>query len=380
MFTRRTRWISIFSLSILILLFAGIQVFAAPSISSLSGSLTDGSAITVTGTNFGANGPNIVIFDNFDSGTNGSLIKTGNGSATVGKWDRIQADGGGNQPVYDNTYSVSGSLANMGNATVQFPSPGDSSSAMVVTNINTTDVFLTYWFYLPTSSNFPCTNGTYNCNWKAAWIYGSTAADDDQVLPVGLPSSGTEPYTSWAISCNDCYGPSTSWFYFNMYKGNWYRISAWVHATSDNTSHRDLWVMSTDASIPVTQEVNWTGRIFNLGTDMFENFSINSWARECTNCTESAPRFDDVYMATGSNARARVEVGNASTYNSSTNLAIASVTAWTNTTITATIRQGSFSSLTNAYLYVVDANGVVNTTGYPLCPLCPNPPSGVQAN
>ncbi|MBE9528377.1 MAG: hypothetical protein IME99_03965 [Proteobacteria bacterium] len=371
---------SIVLLAAVVLLSLQNAAHAAPTIGSVSGTIADGSLITVGGANFGANGPNILLFDDFESGTHGSTINTGAGSATVGQWDRIQADFGGNQPIYDNAYSVSGSMANRGDQTVQTTGPGDSTSAAVVDNINTTDVFISYWYYLPTTSSFPCTSGSYNCNWKAAWVYGATAADDDQVLPVGLPSSGTEPFTSWAISCNDCYGPSVSWFNFSMYKGAWYRISAWVHATDDNSSERDLWVMSTDKSMSVTQKVNWSGRIFKLPGDMFEHFSLNAWARECSGCAESAPRFDDVYLATGSSARARVIVGNASTYSSCTNLSIATVTSWSNTVVTATVRQGSFSSLTNAYLYVIDANGVVNTTGYPLCPSCITPASSVSVN
>ena len=76
--------------------------------------------------------------------------------------------------------------------------------------------------------------------------------------------------------------------------------------------------------------------------------------------------YDDVYVATGDGARARVEMGNASTYSASTNLALITPTAWGDTSITATVRQGQFDAEDSAYLYVVHADGTVNATGYPV--------------
>jgi len=42
------------------------------------------------------------------------------------------------------------------------------------------------------------------------------------------------------------------------------------------------------------------------------------------------------------------------------------VTLWSDTEITATLRQGSFANGEQAYLYVFDANGNVNSDGYPI--------------
>ncbi len=69
--------------------------------------------------------------------------------------------------------------------------------------------------------------------------------------------------------------------------------------------------------------------------------------------------FDDFYVATGPNARARVEIGNQPVYQDCTNLAIITPTNWRNNAITATVRAGSFQS-GEAYLFVVDANGNVS--------------------
>ncbi|MCR4283820.1 MAG: chitobiase/beta-hexosaminidase C-terminal domain-containing protein [Parcubacteria group bacterium] len=338
---------------------ASAPTTGTPSVSGVSGAFTNDSAITITGSSFGSNGPNIVVFDDFEGGTNGSVVSTGANSATVGKWDRVGGGDNNNPPVYDNIFSVSGSRAMKSDYTVKTNTGTDSNSAAFVDGIDTGDVFLSYWYYLPTTSSFPCYNRGI-CNWKVAWLYGADTRYDDQVLPVGLPGGTTPPYSSWAVSCNDCFGGTANWYTLNMAKGKWYRVSAWVHATPDSSSEKTLWVVSTDDAIPVTQKVNWTGQIFKDIGDVFKTFSFSSWARWCNDCAESAPRFDDVYMATGSNARARVEIGNASTYSASTNLSIATVTSWSDSSIAATVRQGSFTPGQTAYLYVIDANGNVS--------------------
>ena len=76
------------------------------------------------------------------------------------------------------------------------------------------------------------------------------------------------------------------------------------------------------------------------------------------NDSNSVIYLDDIYVATGA-ARARVEIGNSATYTGCTNLAILTPSSWSDSSITATVRQGSFQSGAAAYLFVVDANGNV---------------------
>lgn len=369
--------VQVFLLGLIISLTVCSQAFAAPSVNSVSGTLLDGDTITVSGTGFGANGPDIVVYDNFESGPNGSAIATGTGSATIGKWDRVGGGDNSNPPTYDNTFTHSGNMAFKADYTKKTNTGTDSSAAAFVDGINTGDVFLSYWYYLPTTSSFPCYNGG-SCNWKVAWLYGLNTTYDDQVLPVGLPGGTSAPYSSWAVSCNDCYNHTANWFTMPMAKGKWYRVWTWVHATSDTSGYKTLWVASKDAGIKATEKVNWSGQIFNTSSSMFQHFAISPWSRWCNDCPESAARYDDVYMAKGPNARARIEIGNASTYTNCTDLAIATVKSWSDTSVVATVRQGSFANLSNAYLYVFDANGNVNSSGYPLCPTCPNPPLAVH--
>jgi len=70
-------------------------------------------------------------------------------------------------------------------------------------------------------------------------------------------------------------------------------------------------------------------------------------------------------VSAGTNAAARVEIGDQSTYSSCKNLTILTPTKWNDGSITATVRQGSFTSGQTAYVFVFDANNNGNTSnGY----------------
>lgn len=72
---------------------------------------------------------------------------------------------------------------------------------------------------------------------------------------------------------------------------------------------------------------------------------------------------DDIYI---DDTYARVIVGNAPTLGRSNVREIQIPSAWSDTSITVTVNQGSFSDLEHVYLYVFDMNGAVNNEGYPL--------------
>lgn len=94
----------------------------------------------------------------------------------------------------------------------------------------------------------------------------------------------------------------------------------------------------------------------------FSSASTNTWAD-----------FDDIYM---SHTLARVELGNASTYAASTVLEPQIPTAWSASQITVQVNLGALSG-SEVYLYVTDANGNVNNNGYRLGG---NPPSQAPFN
>ena len=363
---RKNSLIKITAISFLLVIFWSASAFAQPDITGFSGSLIDGSSITITGLSFGATGPTIQVYDNFEGGTNGANIKIGAGSATIGEWTSVTYLTP-TAPKYSNAHSLSGSLAFRGDATLESWGDGNGScTAAYKMGFTTSDIFVSYWYYFPTTSDWPCINGG-NCNNKLVWVTGSGTSDDDRTIPTNLPSGKSTPNSWFYPACNDCVGGEPPFSpSLLMSKGKWYRFWAYLHGAGNATDHEELWVASpsSEANLTATRRINRTTQIWNTDFNGFNRVMINGFNRWCNDCAESAPTFDDVYIAIGSGARARVEIGDAATYATSKNLTIATVTSWGDTSITATIRQGSFSNLNNAYLYVIDANGDVNTNGY----------------
>lgn len=352
---------------------------AAPAVSGIEGILSDGSALTITGTGFGATGPTILLFDNFEGGINGSNINTGVGSATIGQWSSLS----GTPPKYDNGFKVSGGMAFRGDATINSGDNSGSLTTAYVSGFNVSDIFISYWFYLPTTSSWPVLNGTLG-NMKLSWVYGANTVTDDRVI-LAMQPSGEATATNLYLAGNDnfqpCTWPCTNEIYMAppliLQKGKWYRFWAYLHGTGDTAAHEEVWVASPsgEAGITAVAKINRTAQIWNSDFANFKNFRLDGFERWCNTCAESALRFDDVYISTGSGARARVEIGDATTYATSKNLSIATVTLWSDTSITATIRQGSFPDFNNTYLYVIDADGNVNADGYLLTTADTTPPS-----
>jgi hypothetical protein len=72
---------------------------------------------------------------------------------------------------------------------------------------------------------------------------------------------------------------------------------------------------------------------------------------------------DDFYLDT---TWARIMIGNAAAWEQCTHREVQIPSAWSDTSITVTVNQGSFKDGAQAYLYVVDADGSVNTQGFPI--------------
>ena len=100
-------------------------------------------------------------------------------------------------------------------------------------------------------------------------------------------------------------------------------------------------------------------------TARWDQIKVPGWIRGAGN-PEVATLYDDIYIASGPNAQARVEIGDAPAYDDSTNLTILTPETWDENTITATVQPGSFEGFAGTFLFVTDATGTRNETGFAL--------------
>jgi hypothetical protein len=347
-------------LAVLALVLLPAASWAAPTISGVSGTVSNGESITISGGSFGS-GPTVSFFDDFEKGTNGGALLTGAGSAETGTWTSIDVP----DVTYTNAQKVSGSLALYSSPYTPYGMGGRGS----VTIPSSTQIFFSFWVRADAWPN----NGV-NVSWKVLWPMGTGTTNHDLACP-SYQYTGGGHYA----------GNGTAWTSFDtappLSLNTWQRQWVWINdSSSDSIKSQYL------SSGGVVTNLNLTGQsIYSSGS--FLKFLIPG---NIEIATSPHVWHDDVYIATGANAQARVEIGNAATYNNCTNLTILVPTSWSASSIAATVYQGSFADSAGAYLYVTDSAGAVNSTGYSVTfgegggdttpPVMSGPlPSGVQA-
>lgn len=346
----------------ILLLFPAIAI-GAPSISSISGTIENDGNFTISGTSF-LTGPTIDLYDNFDGGTNETnipAVNNGGSEAIVGDWDTyFGGDTADDRVWYSNSYYRSGSMAMK--VTAGYGATGLSPRIIHNFDNPSTQFFATYWVYHPSEDEWPIEY--YDPDWLAGvkffWVLaGCSHFQSDIIFPSynSVNNSGSEPIDTWdPLGTCDYFGNNVGSMdpadCTPMYSGIWYRHDFyWV---GSNAGAGVLYARRLAAGSTATVEANLTGL---TNADAAENYTcveFGHWSRSHPDVL-TRMYFDDVYLAAGSNCRARVEVGNNSTYSSCTNLSICTINSWSGTSINATLRQGSFSSGT-AYIFVIDSN------------------------
>jgi len=335
-------------------------IWARPFIHGVEGRVLDGNSITITGANFGNQGPDIVIFDDFEGGTDGTRIKTGPGSATLGQWDGL----GRGTIRYTKSVSHSGSLAFQ--ATSGQPDHPSGNICARASFSMTNEFFGCWWVYLPRDDEWPGA-GVYSVNWKQVWIYtdlrswGSEKLNDCVIATI-LGDEGNGGYGALA---GNAIGGFTRWNY-RMNKGQWQRsMIHWVGSASNKGSCKATYLQYNGSNtvydwIDETNIKNQSHSGYGYGI-----VDLGAYCHQ-TEGSDSHPTFDDFYFASGPNCRARVEIGDKDTYESCTNLTITTPTAWQDREITTTVRRGSLKPCKTYYLYVFNADGNVNAEGFPV--------------
>lgn len=359
---------------VLMFIFLGIfglaqKSYAAPAVSNVSGTISDGESITVSGSGFGIVGPDIEIFDDFEKGTNGNAISTVSGSAQVNQWAEAETE---DAPKYSNAYAHSGLLSNV---QAWDESLNEETTFQVRANFQGSvtegeEAYFSYWIFIPAGGHVP--SGPSNPNWKLWTIYGRPFASNysspytQTVLYEELPTNYFLCPDAWyddsgrdGMTADSIYGIYDEGYCpFGMNKGEWHRMEAYLKAGSSSNGALGTWEMNS--SLARRQIGYQTGLTTIHPGDYWDTIGFPAYSRGADYSNPvTKTYYDDIYVATGAGARARVEIGNAPTYSECTNLATITPTSWSDTSISATVRQGSFSN-GSAYLFVVDADGAVS--------------------
>ena len=331
-------------LGVVFLLLAAATSYAAPNVSAISGQFSDDQQVVIQGSGFGQNSLNIEWL----GGKNGA-IESGSAGQAFSRTNWENAWGWANL-AYATDQKESGVKSLKVN-----PDSANNWNGIMSYNLTSPvnaggGLFISYWVRKTTSGSG---------QWKMLRVSGNdTVVDGSQeVVLFNWLGTGSQQLVVDPGQGND----QTTWVndVYPTADNTWYRMDLYLKASSLNGSDGSITINRiTPGSATAAQTIS------GLKTHL-SGYSWNHviWQNYVGNGMNNGTFwFDDVYIQNGS--QARVELGDSSTWSGCTIREIQYPTSWADGSITVKLNQGRFSSGANAYLYVVDSNGNVNSNGY----------------
>lgn len=335
-----------------------MMIIAAPLITGVTGTVSDGSSITISGSNFTTN--SIVGTSNLEflGGKNGPINSGSSGTefsrinwSIDPEWGNDIQYSTNNVPWGTHVLQMTGPYTSSGNGNPEAPLYYKFPSA-----VNASDSLFISWWQRTTFSG----NGQY----KILRLEPTNTVID---------SSGAQ----------DC------WFFHNNGGGISYGINGGPYVTNSNylpftpASPQSTWQRvdmtlktSSPNSIVITMYTPGSTPQSWSASSYSSSASNNNWNYICWqnyfgtdgsgSMTTGDVWMNDIYISHGTPAR--VEIADSSTWSNRKTCIIQPPSSWNSNgqSITITVNQGSFASGSAAYLYVVDSSGNVNANGYPI--------------
>lgn len=378
--------------SILIILFVNIPfAFAVPSISNVIGDLVDGRSITLSGSNFGTNGAVGTtdlqwLSSNIEAGVEGNPFSAPGWTSTAA------VEGVQSRVEYDNEQAHSGSQSLM----IYFERPGGSGIYKgyftYSRGTEMSKVYFSWWI----RANWD--NGSAG-QWKIFRISNSNSPVDSTpefylnnwwglqrqffCRPVDLQPiwycadnpPGDHDGVLW-LSDGQVPGGTLHW-------DKWVRMEFYIEGSDQGVKNGTCHYWLHEPGIKIEHIVDYEGNLLVYGVDQTDRLKYIIFGHYVggNDATSVKTWWDDVFVQVG--GRQRVEIGDAVMWNNCKHREIQIPTAWSANSITITVNRGSFGPCETLYLFVVDADGNVNTQGYPIRIVTgasepPCPPKGLK--
>jgi hypothetical protein len=354
------------------LLLAPLVASAGPSVTSASGTVSQGQALQISGSGFGTRASYNNNGDTWDGGKFLNFRFKDFEDGNLNSHGFYPQSGGAEwTPSGTELNVLSGGPSNSSKyMRRQYGQEDGGLSADIAGAGN--QVYTTFKFMIAPGTQ----SGKF---WR---LYG-----DAPQTSVYLSTGCTDTWIRGATECTagSCSGAQTQWGAGpQMSPGVWHRIEFWVDANSNTFT---AYIDGTQA----WTEKNWlnTSLTANGHTMDFPNM-IDSGSRNASCPATGSYNYDDIYIDF---TQARVEIGDASTWAAVQHKEVQIPTAWSDSAIQVRVNPGAFSSGDKAWLYVVNSSGAVNASGLPVTisqaatgapppatPPVPNPPTDIQVN
>lgn len=340
----------------LISTFAAAGTFAAPTVTSISGSVADNQTIVIDGTGFGSNPMNVQwlggssgVIESRPTGT--SLL-----SSSLAKWSE---DSSLDDSFIDSRRAYSGKQSIVFDpALARYK--GARFGLIYDTGGNFGSVYSSYLAYFDHGT---ATNG----QWKMIRYCYRNSVVDDSIPNAYMANWEGGPGDFFYIQAG---GADTrqNWFTNQVLplSGAWYRVEAFFRPSSQTTAaDGEFWVRTTRISDNLVQ----TQRFTNLKTyqdseaNRYRYVVLQNYMGNGDYGLLTKLWLDDIYISEG---QARVEVCSSATWAQCTKKEIQPPVTWSGNRISVKLNKGGLNSLSGTYLYVIDSTGTANANGYPL--------------
>lgn len=360
---------------------------AAPVIDGFSGTFTHGSIVTLSGSGFGSKSPvEPVSWDNFESGSNAQAVH--NVSPVIGpQWTSQRPN---DLPRYSSDRAYSGNLS----VKIDWIAEDYTIVAFGWTNQGPFDrLFISWWRYHRASPeevlndvncNVPVGDPSYNpdhCfNHKQLYVFGDAACtgspsvyDCPQIL-IGAIMTSRQNWLHAIQGGRDDQGNSigsyTDQFRWDQnvhYRDTlnaWQRWDTYIQREEPYNTDNGLFKAWLGGRLVASEDTTDYNNIpFN-----WEDIRIGHMFRPHAPYSYFQSYFDDVYI---DSTQARVELCNVASW--SQKELTGAVCAlqiprneWGASRLQAQVNAGSFSSGAQVWLYVIDRDGAVNSSGFPV--------------
>jgi len=320
----------------------------APSPAIVVGSISDGAVVTINGSRFGAGYSAPLLWDNFERPEGPADLAASPSGPLLGTWvldkrpvpvrSRAQAHSG-----HYSLYARFDTGAQWSHFTVPLP-PADR-------------LYQTFWFWWKSTG--------VRGQLKLAQVHGDAGVGD---FAPGVMTGGAR--TTWWMS----YVSTESSKHNLQTRVNYPRLpepGVWHHF--EMALQRSSQGGAADGSVVIWVDNRIVYSMPHVVTreSSSHNWNETSFFHGVTNMGGSTDVYiDDTYVNT---TWARVVLGDAPTYGAVTQTELQPVSSWSEGEITLTLNKGSLPTLEDAFVYVFDASGQVNSTGLRLCNDCKAP-------
>lgn len=356
------------------LLTFSVQGFADPTVTYIDKSLQADGIYTIQGTGFGG-GPQIELLDDFEhSGAvaNGEIDPN---AANMGHWSSNSVY----YPAKYDDFAYSGNYAFNGWDNV-------AKTTRILTKVFDNpiqSVYMSYWVAIPPGYSFPGINPSQgdgpqrlpnDSSWKFNWLIDEDAGGESSNVCAPSYVSGNRIMVAGndLNIMEDLPKPLQWWSW-----GNWMRISVWLHADAAKPTEEGFARFSVWSEEFGEQGADQVGPVFDAdgrAEKVYQKIQFPGWIRTFDegDVLDSAkkgigrPLYDDIYIASGPNAYARIELSDNREYAQSSRFSVQEILSWGDTEIKFKVVASAIPDLPNSRIHIFTADGNRVTDSYPL--------------